>query len=110
MLQPAGRSRRPSPPVGVILIWVVSAIVLIYAVAGGLEAAFYTDMIQGIFIIILSIIFIPFGLSRINETYGGASGAAAISFPWHIPRGPCAQSNPVKHTFGREHSVCTAEP
>lgn len=38
-----------------VLIWVVCAVVLIYAVAGGLEAAFLTDTLQGTFIIILSI-------------------------------------------------------
>ena len=32
-----------------VLIWVVCLVVLVYAVAGGLEAAFLTDTIQGIF-------------------------------------------------------------
>jgi len=55
-----------------MLIWVVCFIVMAYAVMGGLEAAFLTDTIQGIFIIILSVILIPFGWSKINEIYGGA--------------------------------------
>lgn len=55
-----------------ILIWVVCGIVLIYAVAGGLEAAFLTDTLQGIFIIILSIMLFPFAFSRINAVFGGS--------------------------------------
>ncbi len=57
-----------------ILIWVVGAVVLIYAVAGGLEAAFLTDLIQGLFIIVLSILFLPFGLAKINQIHGGGQG------------------------------------
>ena len=56
-----------------ILIWSVCVIVLLYAVVGGLEAAFITDMIQGIFIIILSVMLIPFGWAKINALYGGSS-------------------------------------
>ena len=61
-----------------LLICIITAIVFIYAVAGGLEAALYTDMIQGIFIIILSIILIPFGLSKINSVYGTSGSIEAI--------------------------------
>ena len=53
------------------LIWIVCLVVLIYAVAGGLEAAFITDMLQGIFIIILSVMLIPFAWAKINAVYGG---------------------------------------
>ena len=49
-----------------VLIWIVCVIVMLYAVMGGLEAAFLTDTIQGIFIIILSVLLIPFGWARIN--------------------------------------------
>ena len=56
-----------------VLIWSVSIIVLLYAVVGGLEAAFLTDMIQGIFIIILSVLLIPFGWAKINAIYGGST-------------------------------------
>jgi len=38
-----------------VLIWVVCLVVMAYAVAGGLEAAFLTDTLQGIFIIILTL-------------------------------------------------------
>ena len=54
-----------------LLIWIMVFIVFIYAISGGLEAAVYTDMVQGIFIILLSLILIPFGLAKINDVYGG---------------------------------------
>ncbi len=60
-----------------VLILAIVVIVCIYAVAGGLEAAFISDMMQGIFIILLSLLLIPFAFIRINETYGstGIMGA-----------------------------------
>ena len=54
-----------------ILVLIVCVIVLIYGVAGGLEAAFLSDMVQGVFIIILSVILLPFAWSKINSIYGG---------------------------------------
>ena len=62
-----------------VLIWSVCVIVLLYAVVGGLEAAFLTDMIQGIFIIILSVMLIPFSWAKINDLYGGSSIFDAMS-------------------------------
>ncbi|NJK84836.1 MAG: sodium:solute symporter family protein [Bacteroidales bacterium] len=56
-----------------VLIWVMVVIVCLYSVAGGLEAAFISDLIQGVFIIILSLLLLPFSLARINEVYGGNS-------------------------------------
>ncbi|MBN1788404.1 MAG: sodium:solute symporter family protein [Sedimentisphaerales bacterium] len=61
------------------LIWIVCIVVLIYAVLGGLEAAFISDMIQGMFIILLSIILIPFGWSKINSIHGGSGIIGAMS-------------------------------
>lgn len=48
----------------------LAIIILLYAVSGGLEAAFITDMIQGIFIIVLTIMLIPFAMVKINALYG----------------------------------------
>ncbi|MFT5623107.1 MAG: SSS family solute:Na+ symporter [Bacteroidia bacterium] len=48
----------------------LAIIVLLYAVSGGLEAAFITDMIQGIFIILLTLMLIPFAMAKINSVYG----------------------------------------
>jgi len=45
-------------------------IVMAYGVAGGLAAAYWTDLIQGICIIVLSIILIPYALSGLVEQFG----------------------------------------
>lgn len=60
------------------LIWGVCLVVLLYAVVGGLVAAFIADMIQGMFIILLSVLLIPFGLAKINTLFGGSSAMDAI--------------------------------
>lgn len=60
------------------LIWLVCIISLIYAVMGGLEAAFYTDLLQGSFIIILSIILIPFSWIKITTVFGSGANESAL--------------------------------
>ena len=62
-----------------LLVWSICLLVIGYAALGGLEAAVYTDMLQGIFIILLSIILIPFAWAAINEMYGGAGAYQAQS-------------------------------
>ena len=59
-----------------LLVWIVCIIIILYAVMGGLEAAFYTDMLQGTFIILLSIILIPFSWFKITENYGSGGESA----------------------------------
>ncbi len=61
-----------------VIVWSICIIVLIYAALGGLEAAFYTDMLQGVFIIFLSFIMIPFAWSGINEIFGGSGAMQAL--------------------------------
>ena len=77
------QSRRPATVISHLkleaLVWAVSIIVMLYAAAGGLEAAFLTDTLQGIGIIILSIILIPFAWARINVIYGGEGMGAALA-------------------------------
>ena len=53
-----------------VIIPVLAAIVIIYGVLGGLTAAYYTDLIQGMFIILLSVLLIPFGLWALVKEYG----------------------------------------
>ena len=53
------------------LIPVIAGVVILYGVLGGLAAAYWTDLIQGLFIIILSVLLIPYGLWAIAETFGG---------------------------------------
>ncbi len=52
------------------LIIVIAVIVFLYAVAGGLEAAVYTDTMQGIFILLLTVMLVPFGMSHLNTMHG----------------------------------------
>ncbi len=53
-----------------ILIPTISLIVILYGVLGGLTAAYWTDLIQGVFIILLSVILIPFGLWALVKEFG----------------------------------------
>lgn len=66
-----------------VLIWIVCLVVLLYAVVGGLVAAFIADMIQGMFIILLSVLLIPFGWAKINAIYGGNGVLDAIRTVHH---------------------------
>lgn len=59
-----------------VLVPVIGLVVLLYGILGGLEAAYFTDLIQGLCIILLSIILIPLGLNALVERfpeYGGQS-------------------------------------
>ena len=57
---------------GPAIIIFIGVVVLLYSWAGGLTAAYLTDFIQGIFIILLSFVLIPFGLHQISVRFGGA--------------------------------------
>ena len=54
-----------------ILVFSIVFVVCIYSILGGLEAAFLSDMLQGLFILLLSVMLIPFAIARINSIYGG---------------------------------------
>lgn len=56
-----------------VLVPAIAVIVIVYGVLGGLTAAYWTDMIQGIFIILLSIMLVPFGLHALIERFGDPS-------------------------------------
>ncbi|MFC1537898.1 sodium:solute symporter [Candidatus Latescibacterota bacterium] len=62
-----------------LLIWIVCLIVLVYTVTGGLKAAFISDTVQGVFIIILTFLLIPFAWAKINLIYGGSGFYDALS-------------------------------
>ena len=51
-----------------VLIPTIGVVVLLYGMAGGLAAAYYTDLIQGICIIVLSIMLIPIGLNALSSS------------------------------------------
>ncbi len=52
------------------IIVLTAVCVLFYGVLGGLRAAYWTDLIQGIFIVILSIVLIPIGLNALVKDDG----------------------------------------
>ncbi|MEM1068795.1 MAG: sodium:solute symporter family protein, partial [Planctomycetota bacterium] len=54
-----------------VLIPMIAIVVVLYGVLGGLTAAYWTDLIQGLFIILLSVLLIPYGLWAIAEQFGG---------------------------------------
>ncbi len=59
-------------PVGLemVLVPIIAAVVVIYGVLGGLRAAYWTDLVQGLCIIFLSLILVPFGLKGLVEEHG----------------------------------------
>ncbi len=60
-----------------LFIWLTVLFICLYSIAGGLEAAFISDLLQGIFIILLSLVLLPFAFLEINHTFGseGVMGA-----------------------------------
>lgn len=54
-----------SIPFDQFIIILTAVCVLFYGVLGGLRAAYWTDLIQGIFIVILSVVLIPIGLNAL---------------------------------------------
>ncbi|MEZ6110344.1 MAG: hypothetical protein R3C99_04935 [Pirellulaceae bacterium] len=48
----------------------IGFVVLIYGIAGGLEAACYTDLIRGSASFLLSVLLVPFGLNKLVEQFG----------------------------------------
>ncbi len=62
----------------VTLTWVIVIVVCLYALTGGLQAALISDMVQGIFILLLSVMLIPFSIAMVNDRYGGAGAYQAF--------------------------------
>ena len=57
-------------PLKYYLLPIIGLVVIVYGALGGLRAAYWTDLIQGFFIILLSVLLIPFGLSLLVENFG----------------------------------------
>jgi SSS family solute:Na+ symporter len=60
-----------------ILIISMAIFVMLYAAGGGLEAAVWTDAIQSVFILMLTVLMFPFAMLKMNSVYGyeGFTGA-----------------------------------
>ena len=60
------------------LTWFIVLVVFLYCTTGGLEAAVWTDTVQGVLILILSVLLIPFAMVKLNSLHGltgiGATG------------------------------------
>ena len=63
------------------LMWLVAIIVVLYAGFGGLEAAFLNDTLQGILILLLSVLLVPFAYSRIELLFNveGINGVIEVA-------------------------------
>ncbi len=64
------------------LIWFIVLIVFVYGIAGGLEAAVWTDTVQGTLILALSILLVPFAIAKLNAAHG-VSGLLAAGHTLH---------------------------
>ena len=58
-------------PLQYALLPIIAVIVITYGLLGGIAAAYWTDLIQGICIILLSVLLIPFGLKAVSEKFDG---------------------------------------
>ncbi len=53
-----------------VLVPVIALVTTVYGVLGGLRAAYWTDLIQGICIVVLSLILVPYGLDELVRKFG----------------------------------------
>jgi SSS family solute:Na+ symporter len=56
-----------------ILVPIFGLVVLGYGIAGGLTAAYWTDLVQGLCIILLSVLLVPFGLGELVRKFGDSA-------------------------------------
>ncbi len=63
------------------IIWFVAIIVILYAAFGGLEAAFLSDTLQGILILLLSLLLLPFAYLKIQDVFNvdGLNGVIEVA-------------------------------
>lgn len=67
-------------PLQYSLLPIVAVIVITYGLLGGISAAYWTDLIQGLCIILLSVLLIPFGLDAIVTEFGKESDGMMDAF------------------------------
>lgn len=61
-----------------VLVPVIAVVVVLYGAFGGLSAAYWTDVLQGVCIVVLSVLLIPFGLSALVERFGDPSSQSLL--------------------------------
>lgn len=66
-----------------VLVPLIALLVVIYGVLGGLRAAYWTDLIQGLCIILLSVILVPYGLQQLAVTHGDQQTQVLIAEHGH---------------------------
>ena len=64
------------------LVWFIVLIVFVYGIAGGLEAAVWTDTVQGTLILVLSVLLVPFAIAKLNALHG-VNGLLAAGHTLH---------------------------
>jgi Na+/proline symporter len=72
------------------IIWVMTLLFVTYGVAGGLSAAIVTDFIQGLFIIVLSFLLVPYVLEHVGGFEGLHRLVPAEMFSLTAPGDPPA--------------------
>lgn len=67
-----------------ILVPVIGVVVLVYGVLGGLRAAYFTDLIQGLCIILLSVLLVPFGLRMLVDRFAANPNDHGLLYGFNI--------------------------
>ena len=107
-------------PFDKFIIIITAVCVLFYGVLGGLRAAYWTDLIQGIFIVLLSIALIPVGLKAlVDDERTTADAKVAVSqveteIEQNVNQSDSSASNPtnattIKRGFSILHKRVPAE-
>lgn len=68
-----------SVPLEYVLVPTIGVVVLVYGLAGGLHAAYLTDLAQGVCIVFLSIMLVPFGLRALASAQEGGEAVSLMS-------------------------------
>jgi SSS family solute:Na+ symporter len=88
-----------------VLVPIIGVIVVIYGIMGGLRAAYITDLIQGLCIIVLSIILIPYGLSAIVDKFGNPGDGMMAGFGYMHQQLPPERFDIVGSTSSSEFPI-----
>ncbi len=67
-------------PLHYSLLPLIATIVITYGLLGGISAAYWTDLIQGLCIIMLSVLLIPFGLKAVVDKFGSPGDSMMDGF------------------------------